>query len=73
MSPKPAATSAAIVRKIIESPHPEIPEKAEIVIDDCDELYREPRILNILTGEIEAGCPGGIIVEAERTETIPKS
>jgi hypothetical protein len=45
MSKIPAATKPAKVRKIITSSHPEIPEKAEISIDDCDDLHRELRTL----------------------------
>ena len=46
---KPATRKPAKVKKIIASPHPEIPEKAEISIEDCDDLYREIRIDNSLT------------------------
>jgi hypothetical protein len=36
----------ATVQKIIKSPDPRIPEKAEIGIHDGDELYREIQIEN---------------------------
>lgn len=37
------------MEKIIKSPHPSVPEKAEIAIDGADDLYREIRIENALT------------------------
>ena len=61
---KPATRKPAKVQKIIVSPHPEIPEKAEISIQDCDDLYREIRIDNSLADEagnevkLEARCGG---------------
>ena len=47
-SGKPSATKSATVKKIIPSLHPELPEKAEIEINGCDDLYRELRIENKL-------------------------
>jgi hypothetical protein len=57
---KPRTKKPAIVQKIIASPHPEIPEKAEIAVHGADELYREIRIENTLEDDkgrsgIEAG------------------
>jgi|SRR5690242_3805630 len=39
----------ATVRKIVEPAHPAEPEKAEIAIQNADELYREIRVENRLT------------------------
>jgi hypothetical protein len=51
MSDKPSTTMAATVEKIIPSPHPSIPEKAQIAVDGADHLYRELRIVNTLINE----------------------
>ena len=48
VSAKAEVTMEGTVQKVIESKHPDIPDKAEIAIDDCEELYREIRIPNIL-------------------------
>ncbi|MGC1906363.1 MAG: hypothetical protein WA715_21265 [Candidatus Acidiferrum sp.] len=45
---KPSAAKSATVKKVIPPLHPELPEKAEIEIDGCDDLYRELRIENKL-------------------------
>ena len=39
------------VEKVIKSAIPREPEKAQIGVDDADELYREIRVENVLTGE----------------------
>jgi hypothetical protein len=39
------------VAKVIKSPHPSLPEKAEIDIHDADHLYREIRVDNELTDD----------------------
>jgi hypothetical protein len=39
------------VRKIIKSPCPAVPEKAEIAVEGPDELYKEIRIENRLEDE----------------------
>jgi hypothetical protein len=38
-----------VVQKIIKSPHPSVPEKAEIEVKGADDLYREIRVDNALT------------------------
>jgi anti-sigma B factor antagonist len=48
---KPSVTLPGTVEEIIESPHPGIPEKAEISVQGADELYQEIRIENTLTDE----------------------
>jgi len=37
------------VEKIIKSPSPREPERAQIGIEEADELYREIRVENVLT------------------------
>src|SRR5260221_8677374 len=48
---KPSVTLPGIVEEIIESPHPGIPEKAEISIQGAAELYQKIRIENTLTDD----------------------
>ena len=61
--------------EIIKSPHPSVPEQAELAIDGADDLYREIRIENALTdkrGEdvrLEPGTKVDVTVEADRTST----
>ena len=77
-SNKPAVTKPAVVKKILDSPHPEIPEKAEIAIDGCDPLYQELRIENKLTDEwgnevkLKQGVHVDVTVEADAKDTTPK-
>jgi hypothetical protein len=51
MTEKPSATLPGTVEKIIKSPHPSEPEKAQITVEGADELYKEIRIVNNLTDE----------------------
>jgi hypothetical protein len=48
---QPSTTMPGTVDKIIPSPHPSQPEKAQITIDDADDRYRNLRIENTLTDE----------------------
>jgi hypothetical protein len=77
-SKKLTATKPATVKKIIGSPHPEIPEKAEISIDGCEPLYQELRIENKLTDEngnevkLKPGAHIDVTLEADPKDTTPK-
>jgi len=51
MTEKPSATLPGTVEKIIKSPHPSEPEKAQIAVEGADELYKEIRIVNNLVDE----------------------
>jgi hypothetical protein len=79
MSEKPSATLSATVEKIIKSPHPDEPEKAQIAVEGADHLYREIRIENTLTNEhgeevsLKPGAQVEVTVEAEPEATIPKN
>ena len=79
MPTKSVATKPGTVQKIIESPDPGIPEKAEIAVEGADELYREIRIENTLTDEkgnevkLKEGAHVDVTVEAEPNATTPKS
>jgi uncharacterized cupredoxin-like copper-binding protein len=48
MSEKASSTLPGTVEKVIESPFPGEPEKAQIAIEGADHLYREIRIENKL-------------------------
>jgi hypothetical protein len=79
MSDKPSATLPATVEKIIKSPNPSVPEKAQIAVEGADHLYRELRIANTLTDEngdkvrLKPGADVEVTVEAEPGATTPKS
>ncbi len=76
MSDNPSATLPATVEKIIKSPFPGIPEKAEIAVEGADDLYREIRIENSLTDEngnevhLKEGAEVEVTVEAKPEDTI---
>jgi hypothetical protein len=79
MSDKPSTTLPATVEKVIQSPSPGIPEKAQIAVEGADHLYRELRIENTLITEngdtvrLKPGAEVEITIEAEPEATIPKS
>ena len=72
-------TLRAKVRKIIRSAHPTQPEKAEISIDEADDLYREIRIENTLTDEkgkearLKEGAEVEVQIEADQEATTAKT
>ena len=59
------------VKKVIKSPIPSEPEKAEIEIHEAEDLYKEIRIENVVTNEegkkdkLKEGEDVDLIVEAE--------
>jgi len=75
---KPSVTLPGTVEQIIKSPHPNIPEKAEISVQGADELYQEIRIENTLTDEhgdevrLKKGAHVEVTVEAESGATTSK-
>jgi hypothetical protein len=79
MTEKPSSTHAGTVEKIIPSPHPSVPERAQIAVEGADHLYREIRIENTLTDEngeevkLKPGAEVDVIVEADREATVPKN
>jgi hypothetical protein len=66
------------VQKVIKSAIPSQPEKAQIDIDDAEDLYREIRIENVVTDEkgekaqLKPGAKVDVIVEADSSATIKK-
>jgi hypothetical protein len=73
-----SVTLPGTVDKVIKSPDPSEPDKAQIVVEGADELYREIRIDNALQtdkGEEVALKPGAdvdVTVEASADATAPK-
>lgn len=78
MTEKPSATLPGTVEKIIKSPLPSQPEKAQISVEGADHLYREIRIENTLTDEngekvrLKPGAHVEVTVEAEPEATTAK-
>lgn len=64
------------VEKVIKSPHPSEPEKAQITVEGADHLYRELRIQNSLTNEngdmvrLKPGTEVEVTIEAEPEDTV---
>ena len=79
MTEKPSATLPGTVEKIIKSPHPSEPEKAQIAVEGADELYKEIRIVNNLTDEngdevrLKQGAKVEVTVEAGPDAVVSKS
>jgi len=76
---KPSTTLPGTVEKIIKSPDPTAPEKAQITVEVAEELYREVRIDNILkdkNGEavaLKKGSKVDVIIEADPKDIIKKN
>ena len=66
------------VQKVIKSAYPSDTEKAEIDIEEADQLYREIRVPNALTDEkgrkraLKEGAPVDVILEADSDATLKK-
>jgi hypothetical protein len=66
------------VEKVIGSVIPSQPEKAQIVVEGADDLYREIRIENAVTddngvkGRLRVGAEVDVIVEADSNATMKK-
>ena len=66
------------VQKVIKPISPNQPEKAQIDIQDADELYREIRIENELADEkgdktkLKEGAVVDVVVEADSSATLKK-
>jgi hypothetical protein len=67
------------VQKVIKPTFPGQPEKAQIDIQGADDLYREIRIENVVTGEngekarLKAGAEVDVIVEADSSATTKQA
>jgi hypothetical protein len=66
------------VRKVIKPIAPNETEKAQIDIEEADDLYREIRVENVVTDEdgekthLKAGAEVDVIVEADSDATTKK-
>ena len=66
------------VQKVIKPSVPSQPEKAQIDIQEADDLYREIRIENEVTDEkgrkarLKEGAEVDVIVEADSSATLKK-
>jgi len=75
---RPNTILPGIVEAVIESPHPNEPEKAQIAIEGADDLYRELRIENTLKDEnggevsLKQGAQVKVTIKAARPATIAK-
>jgi hypothetical protein len=78
MTKKPKSVKPGTVQKIIKSPFPQEPEKAQIAVEGADDLYREIRIENTLVDDqghkvkLKEGAHVEVTVEADKEETVPK-
>ncbi len=78
MSKKPQITKPGAVKKIIKSPIPDEPEKAEIEVMDADHLYKEVRIENSLEDQaghkvkLKEGAHISVTFEADIDQTVPR-
>ena len=72
---KASTTLPGTVEKIIKSPHPSVPEKAQIAVEGADDLYREIRIENVLKDEngqevaLKEGAPVDVTIAADEEHT----
>jgi hypothetical protein len=79
MTDKPNVTLPGRVERIIPSPSPHEPEKAQIAVEGADHLYKEIRIENSLTDEngnkvhLKRGAEVEVTVEADKSQTVPAS
>ena len=61
-----------------QPPFPAVPEKAQIGVEEADDLYREIRIENVLTDEngeqarLKPGAKVDVVVEADSDATTKK-
>ena len=75
MDSNPKTSKPGIVEKIVKSPVPDEPDKAQIAVEGAEPLYREIRIENKLEDasgnqvELKEGAHVTVTVEADREET----
>lgn len=71
-------TKPGVVEKIINSPWPDEPEKAQIAVEGADHLYREIRIDNTLEDKngnkvkLKEHAEVDVVVEADLEDTVPR-
>jgi predicted DNA-binding antitoxin AbrB/MazE fold protein len=68
----------ATVKKIIKPAFPREAEKAEIVIEEAEDLYREIRVENVVVDEngkkasLNEGAKVDVVIEADTDATLKK-
>jgi hypothetical protein len=71
MPEKPSATLPGTVEKVVKSPFPSEPEKAQIAVEGADHQYKKIRIENTLTDEgghevhLKPGAKVEVTIKAE--------
>lgn len=66
------------VKKVIRSRHPSEPERAQIDIEEADDLYREIRVPNVVTdgqgdyAVLKEGAEIDVILEADSSATLKR-
>ena len=74
----PSIKLHGVVDKIVPSNHPSQPEKAQIVIQEAEDLYKEIRIENTLRDErgkevgLKPGAHVDVTIEADKSATTEK-
>jgi len=77
-SEKATVTLPGTVEKIIKNVDPKVPDKAQIVVEGADHLYREIRVENALKNEkgeevsLKPGAEVDVTVEAPAEATTKK-
>jgi hypothetical protein len=77
-SGKAVVTLPGKVEKVIKSPYPGEPEKAQVSVEGADDLYREIRIENTLHDEngkevaLKPGAEVDVIVQADPEAIVEK-
>lgn len=78
MPDKPHITLPGKVEKIIKSPFPQEPEKAQVSVEGADHLYKEIRVENKLKDEngnevkLKPGAEVDVTIEAHPQSVVPK-
>jgi hypothetical protein len=78
MDSNPKTSKPGVVEKIVKSPLPEEPDKAQITVEGAEPLYREIRIENKLEDasgkqvKLKEGAHVTVTVEADPKQTIPE-
>jgi hypothetical protein len=75
---RPKTILPGLVETIIESPHPNEPEKVKVALGGADDLYREIRVENTLRDKnggnvrLKPGARVKVTIKVERPATIAK-
>ena len=78
MDSNPKTSKPGVVEKIVKSPLPDEPDKAQIAVEGAEPLYREIRIENKLEDasgkqvKLKQGAHVTVTVEADPKQTIPE-